>query len=277
MRRPPHRPLRSAAWPHWGRRCLIWLPSALRAPTRTLCRSSTRGSPASDSGSGKPGGAGVGVCSRHRSGAAPRLSPATTRSCISGCVITPRTCSASASARPKIADGGSDRLIDAIIPQGSAEQIAQVVRAHLDAGADHVSLQPLGERASRASRGPPSRSFCRLAEQTATRALGLLKSSACSNPLCRMSAGATRAGGREMGSCGPRQRRCRDWAIASAPSTVFGRVAEGDPSGSFRCSGRAFVRCSRSCTLEQPGRGDSPRAVLDSAELCCEAFARTSH
>jgi probable F420-dependent oxidoreductase len=44
-----------------------------------------------------------------------------------------------------IADGGSDRLIDAIIPQGSAEQIAEVVRAHVDAGADHVCLQPLGE------------------------------------------------------------------------------------------------------------------------------------
>jgi probable F420-dependent oxidoreductase len=43
------------------------------------------------------------------------------------------------------ADGGSDRLIDAIVPQGSAERIAEVVRAHLDAGADHVCVQPLGE------------------------------------------------------------------------------------------------------------------------------------
>jgi probable F420-dependent oxidoreductase len=44
-----------------------------------------------------------------------------------------------------LADGGSDRLIDAVVPQGRAEQIAEVVRAHLDAGADHVCLQPLGE------------------------------------------------------------------------------------------------------------------------------------
>jgi probable F420-dependent oxidoreductase len=44
-----------------------------------------------------------------------------------------------------IANGGSDRLIDAVIPQGSADQIGEVVRAHLDAGADHVCLQPLGE------------------------------------------------------------------------------------------------------------------------------------
>jgi probable F420-dependent oxidoreductase len=41
-------------------------------------------------------------------------------------------------------DGGSDRLIDAVIPHGSAEQIAETVRQHLDAGADHVCLQPLG-------------------------------------------------------------------------------------------------------------------------------------
>lgn len=44
-----------------------------------------------------------------------------------------------------IAHGGSDRLIDSIIPQGSAERVAEVARAHLDAGADHVCLQPLGE------------------------------------------------------------------------------------------------------------------------------------
>ncbi len=43
-----------------------------------------------------------------------------------------------------IADGGSDRLIDAIIPHGSAQDIAAVVHAHLDAGADHVCLQPVG-------------------------------------------------------------------------------------------------------------------------------------
>ena len=40
--------------------------------------------------------------------------------------------------------GGSDRLIDAVIPHGTPEQIAEVVRAHLDAGADHVCVQPVG-------------------------------------------------------------------------------------------------------------------------------------
>jgi probable F420-dependent oxidoreductase len=40
-----------------------------------------------------------------------------------------------------IANGGTDRLIDAVIPQGSAEQIAEVAQRHLEAGADHVCLQ----------------------------------------------------------------------------------------------------------------------------------------
>jgi len=44
-----------------------------------------------------------------------------------------------------VANGGSDRLIDALVPQGSAAEIAELVHAHLDAGADHVCLQPLGE------------------------------------------------------------------------------------------------------------------------------------
>jgi probable F420-dependent oxidoreductase len=45
-----------------------------------------------------------------------------------------------------IAQGGSDRLIDAVIPHGSAADIAAVTREHLDAGADHVCLQPVGVR-----------------------------------------------------------------------------------------------------------------------------------
>jgi probable F420-dependent oxidoreductase len=43
-----------------------------------------------------------------------------------------------------VRDGGSDRLIDAVIPHGSAGQVAEAVREHLDAGADHVCVQPLG-------------------------------------------------------------------------------------------------------------------------------------
>ena len=37
--------------------------------------------------------------------------------------------------------GGSDRLIEAVIPWGDAETIAGRVHDHLDAGADHVCVQ----------------------------------------------------------------------------------------------------------------------------------------
>lgn len=43
-----------------------------------------------------------------------------------------------------IAGNGSARLLDAVVPQGSPERIAETVRAHLDAGADHVCVQPVG-------------------------------------------------------------------------------------------------------------------------------------
>lgn len=44
-----------------------------------------------------------------------------------------------------LAEGGSDRLVDDIVAWGDAEAIAERVREHLDAGADHVLLQPLGD------------------------------------------------------------------------------------------------------------------------------------
>ncbi len=42
-----------------------------------------------------------------------------------------------------VADGGSDRLVDAIVAWGSLDDVVGRVRAHLDAGADHVCLQVL--------------------------------------------------------------------------------------------------------------------------------------
>ena len=44
-----------------------------------------------------------------------------------------------------VRDGGSDRLIDAVVPHGSADELAAVVQAHFDAGADHVAIQTIGE------------------------------------------------------------------------------------------------------------------------------------
>jgi probable F420-dependent oxidoreductase len=42
-------------------------------------------------------------------------------------------------------DGGSDRLVDALVAHGSADEVAARLREHLDAGADHVCIQLLTE------------------------------------------------------------------------------------------------------------------------------------
>jgi probable F420-dependent oxidoreductase len=42
-----------------------------------------------------------------------------------------------------LVDGGSDALVDAVVAWGDEAAIAERVRAHLDAGADHVCLQPV--------------------------------------------------------------------------------------------------------------------------------------
>ena len=39
------------------------------------------------------------------------------------------------------ADGGSDRLVDALVCWGTPEKIASHIQSHLDAGADHVCIQ----------------------------------------------------------------------------------------------------------------------------------------
>ena len=57
-----------------------------------------------------------------------------------------------------LAGGGSDALIDTVVPQGSAVDIAGHVRAHLDAGADHVCVQTVGVR------GVPEAEWTALAE-----------------------------------------------------------------------------------------------------------------
>jgi probable F420-dependent oxidoreductase len=45
-----------------------------------------------------------------------------------------------------IEGGGSDRLIDAVIPWGDATTVAARVREHHDAGADHVCIQVIAKR-----------------------------------------------------------------------------------------------------------------------------------
>ena len=42
-----------------------------------------------------------------------------------------------------VANGGSNRLVDAIVAWGDVDAIVRRVRAHHDAGADHVCIQVL--------------------------------------------------------------------------------------------------------------------------------------
>ncbi|HTY71054.1 MAG TPA: LLM class F420-dependent oxidoreductase [Actinomycetes bacterium] len=44
-----------------------------------------------------------------------------------------------------LADGGSDRLVDALVAHGGPEQVATRLAEHLGAGADHVAIQLLAE------------------------------------------------------------------------------------------------------------------------------------
>jgi probable F420-dependent oxidoreductase len=55
-----------------------------------------------------------------------------------------------------LSDGGSDALLDALVLHGTPEQVAVGLRAHIDAGADHLGVQVLGEE--------PMPSYRRLAE-----------------------------------------------------------------------------------------------------------------
>jgi probable F420-dependent oxidoreductase len=44
-----------------------------------------------------------------------------------------------------VTEPGSDRLIDAVVAHGTADQIAHRLHEHVDAGADHVTIQVLGD------------------------------------------------------------------------------------------------------------------------------------
>ena len=59
-----------------------------------------------------------------------------------------------------LANGGSDRLVDAIVGWGSLNDVVARVRAHLDAGADHVCVQVLPSDPA----GMPRREWRELAE-----------------------------------------------------------------------------------------------------------------
>jgi probable F420-dependent oxidoreductase len=51
-----------------------------------------------------------------------------------------------------VRDGGSDRLVDAVVAHGDVDAVAARIRAHRDAGADHVCIQVLNADNSMARR-----------------------------------------------------------------------------------------------------------------------------
>jgi probable F420-dependent oxidoreductase len=48
-------------------------------------------------------------------------------------------------AEQELDDGGADRLVDAIVAWGGVDAVCDRVSAHLDAGADHVCVQAIGD------------------------------------------------------------------------------------------------------------------------------------
>src|SRR5882757_2410929 len=63
-----------------------------------------------------------------------------------------------------LADGGSDKFVDALVAWGDADAIVARVGAHLDAGADHVAVQALSAQ----KRGVPDQQWRELAPALAT-------------------------------------------------------------------------------------------------------------
>jgi probable F420-dependent oxidoreductase len=61
-------------------------------------------------------------------------------------------------------DGGSDRLIDALVAWGELDDIVATVHRHLEAGADHVCLQVLDPQASWSDHSLPLADWTRLGQ-----------------------------------------------------------------------------------------------------------------
>ena len=93
-----------------------------------------------------------------------------------------------------IAHGGSDRLIDAIIPQGSASRSPRLSARTLTLAPTTFACSHSARRASRGVVDRPLEGPGRLAKQTPTRALRLFKNSRPLKTNCRRS-GRTLIGG----------------------------------------------------------------------------------
>ena len=135
----------AASWPPSGPACSSWPRLGPPAPTPTSSRSSTRRAPGASSAPGP--------CWRlrwpsswRRTRSGPGNWPAATPAPTSACPTTPQNLRTFGFGDEDIEGGGSDRLIDAVIPWGDAATWRPPSRAHHEAGADHVCLQVVADR-----------------------------------------------------------------------------------------------------------------------------------
>lgn len=133
-----------ASWPRSVPACSSWRRPAWPAPTRTSSRSSTPPAPA-------PSWVPLlswRLRSRWCSRPTPRWARELARRYASIYLSLPnytQNLRTFGFGDDDIDGGGSDRLIDAVIPWGDAETVAAAIRAHQDAGADHVCIQVVAD------------------------------------------------------------------------------------------------------------------------------------
>ena len=147
--RPARPRSRAACSPRSAPRCCSSPPTRPWAPTPTSCRSSTPPSHARCSATDRCSAPSRRSCSRPTPTRRARRRPGSTWRPTSGSRTTPTTCAGSGWGDDDLGDGGSDALVDAIVAWGDEDAIAERVRAHHDAGADHVCVQVLDQRRHR--------------------------------------------------------------------------------------------------------------------------------
>ncbi len=147
-RAPTHRS-RSCS-PRWGRRWSSWRATAPPAPTPTSSRPSTPPARAHLLGPGPLLAPEHAVVVEDD----PDLAREVARGFLTLYLALPnysRNLETLGFDQGDFADGGSDRLVDALVAWGDAETVVAKLGAHREAGADHVAIQPLARRPSAAS------------------------------------------------------------------------------------------------------------------------------
>lgn len=174
----------------------------------------------------------------------------------------------------ELVNGGSDRLLNTVVPQGSPDDIARVVRQHLDAGAHHVCLRAIGVF------GVPEAEWTALArtliQRSAQPGSAVRRGWCCCERLNRcIAAASTRPTvGSGSGCCcaGSAQDQQTHGASRthSCPETLMTRSDENpNTAPSFRSSSESSV-CS-------PASGAGMAALCSSEQRCSRSSAGTAH